>query len=69
MRPGTPLILASGVILMLLGAFYVVGGRYLRDRAIRRMQRESYVRALRAVGIVLILTGAGVLVALGMGWL
>jgi hypothetical protein len=56
-------MMVSGVLLMILGALYVLGARRLRDSALRRLQRESYVTTVRGLGAFLMLAGAALLVA------
>ena len=67
MRAGTPAMLVSGVLLVLLGAFYVVEARRLRDWTVRTMQREPHLTWVRVIGAIMVLAGIGVLVALGLG--
>jgi hypothetical protein len=52
---------------MTFGAIYALGGRRLRDAAVRTLQREGYVTFVRILGAVLMLAGLAMLVGVAAG--
>jgi len=59
----------AGVLLVLVGVFYVFGAHRLRDWSLRAIQRPSYLTLVRVTGAIMVLAGVGVLIAIGLGLL